>query len=305
MITSFFSKSKPINFIIIVLLVVITFVFHSYFQIDSGEFSFLKMILPLLIALFYVFLTDFIIYKNDLTKRHSYGIMILGIMIIVFPEIFNDSKSLIANLLVLFGLRRLFSLHTKKSLLKKFFDAVFWISLASLFYAWSMVYLILVVVALANYWQSEVKYIAVSIFGVITVFILLLVFNILVKDVYVLQSNFDFDYNFNFSAYNSRWKILRLTLVISTFLWSIVFYLKAISNKNRKQKPIHILVLVAAILSILIVVLAPKKSGSEFIFFIVPFSVIIANYLETVEEKWFKEVFIFLLLLIPVSSLFL
>ena len=82
------------------------------------------MIFALLIVLFYVFLTDFIISKNDLTKSHSYGIMTLGIMIVVFPEIFNDINSLIANMLVLFGLRRLFSLHTKRALSKKFFDAV-------------------------------------------------------------------------------------------------------------------------------------------------------------------------------------
>jgi len=304
MITSIFSKSKPINFIIVVLLVVITYVFYNYFQLDASDFPFATLVKPVIVV-FYVFITDFIISKNDLTKRHSYGIMTLGIMVVVFPEIFNDINALIANLLVLFGLRRLFSLHTKKSLLKKFFDAVFWISLASLFCAWSMVYLILVVVALANYWQSEVKYIVVSIFGVITVFILLLLFNIIFKDVYLLQSNFTFDVGFSFSNYNNLWEVLRLTIISSTFLWSIFFYIKAISNKNRKKKPIHILVLVAAALSILIVVLAPKKSGGDFVFFIVPFSIIVANYLETVTENWFKDVFIFLFLLIPISYLFL
>ncbi len=305
MLTSIFSKSKPVNFVIIAVLVVITFVTHTYSKGVLVDFSILKLIIPPFIVLFYVFLTDFIISKNDLTKKHSYGILILGLSIIIFPEIFNNLDKLIANLLALFALRRLFSLHTKRSLSKKFFDAVFWISLASLFYSWVILYLIIVVVALVNYWQSEIKYVVVSIFGALTVFVLLLVFNIVYNDSYILKTNFNFDFSFDISNYNNAWDILRLTILSSVFLWSTVYYLKTISSKNRKQKPIYVLVLVAAIISMGIGIIAPEKNGSEFIFFIVPFSVIVANYLEMIKEKWFKEVFLFLLLLIPVSRLFL
>lgn len=305
MLTSIFSKSKPVNFIIIAVLVVITFVLQLYATGTLIDFSYLKLIVPPFIALYYVFLTDFIISKNDLTKKHSYGILILGLSVIIVPEIFNNLDDLIANLLVLFALRRLFSLHTKRSLSKKFFDAVFWISLASLFNSWAVLYLIIVIVALINYWQSEIKYVVVSLFGALTVFILLIVFNIVYNDSYILKTNFNFAFDFNISNYNNTWDILRLTILSSVFLWSTVYYLRAISSKNRKQKPIHILVLISAIISVAIVILAPEKSGSELVFFIVPFSIIAANYLEMIKEKWFKDVFLFLLVLIPISKLVL
>ena len=305
MLTSIFSKSKPVNFIIIAIVVIMVFLGHIYLRNDLDIFSFSYFTTAPIIVLFYVFLSDFIISKNDLTKKNSYGIMIFGITVIVFPEIFNHLDVLIANLLVIFALRRLFSLHTKRSLSKKFFDAVFWISLATLFHTWALLFLILVIVALANFWQSEIKHVVVSIFGMVTVCILLSVYNIVFNDAYFLPSNFDIEFSFDFSVYNTPYKILRLTILISIFLWSLIFYIKSISNKSRKQKPIHVLVIVSAFLGLIVALLETEKTGSEFIFFMVPFSIITANYLQSIKEKWFREIFVLLLLLVPLSKLFL
>ena len=304
MITSIFSKSKPINYIIVMVVLVIAFALHFFYEVKDGNYTIISFI-ALSIGLFYVFITDFVISKNDLTKRNSYGIMLLALFFVIFPEVFGNINIMVANLLVLFALRRLFSLHTKRDLTKKFFDAVFWIALSALFYTWAVLYLFVVFIALGYYWQNEGKYIAVSLFGVVTVFILLVLYNIVFKDQYLSQTNFDFSYGFDFSDYNSLSEIIKLTVVVALYLWSLILYLKNTSEKNKTLKPIHTLITLASFIAIIIAVLAPVKNGNEIVFFMLPFSIIVANYIETVDKLWFKEMLVVLLILVPIINLLL
>lgn len=304
MITSIFSKSKPINYIIVMVVLVIAFALHFFYEVKDGNYTIISFI-ALSIGLFYVFITDFVISKNDLTKRNSYGIMLLALFFVIFPEVFGNINIMVANLLVLFALRRLFSLHTKRDLTKKFFDAVFWIALSALFYTWAVLYLFVVFIALGYYWQNEGKYIAVSLFGVVTVFILLVLYNIVFKDQYLSQTNFDFSYGFDFSDYNSLSEIIKLTVVVALYLWSLIFYLKNTSEKNKTLKPIHTLIILASFIAIIIAVLAPVKNGNEIVFFMLPFSIIVANYIETIDKLWFKEMLVVLLILVPIINLLL
>ena len=304
MITSIFSKSKPINYIIVMVVLVIAFALHFFYEVKDDNYTIISFI-ALSIGLFYVFITDFVISKNDLTKRNSYGIMLLALFFVIFPEVFGNINIMVANLLVLFALRRLFSLHTKRDLTKKFFDAVFWIALSALFYTWAVLYLFVVFIALGYYWQNEGKYIAVSLFGVVTVFILLVLYNIVFKDQYLSQTHFDFSYDFNFSDYNSLSEIIKLTVVVALYLWSLIFYLKNTSEKNKTLRPIHTLIILASFIAIIIAVLAPVKNGNEIVFFMLPFSIIVANYIETVDKLWFKEMLVVLLILVPIINLLL
>lgn len=283
---------------------VIAFALHFFYEVKDDNYTIISFI-ALSIGLFYVFITDFVISKNDLTKRNSYGIMLLALFFVIFPEVFGNINIMVANLLVLFALRRLFSLHTKRDLTKKFFDAVFWIALSTLFYTWAVLYLFVVFIALGYYWQNEGKYIAVSLFGVVTVFILLVLYNIVFKDQYLSQTNFDFSYGFDFSDYNSLSEIIKLTVVVALYLWSLIFYLKNTSEKNKTLKPIHTLIILASFIAIIIAVLAPVKNGNEIVFFMLPFSIIVANYIETVDKLWFKEMLVVLLILVPIINLLL
>jgi hypothetical protein len=270
MITSIFSKSKPINYIIVMVVLVIAFALHFFYEVKDDNYTIISFI-ALSIGLFYVFITDFVISKNDLTKRNSYGIMLLALFFVIFPEVFGNINIMVANLLVLFALRRLFSLHTKRDLTKKFFDAVFWIAVSALFYTWAVLYLFVVFIALGYYWQNEGKYIAVSLFGVVTVFILLVLYNIVFKDQYLSQTNFDFSYGFDFLDYNSLSEIIKFTVVLALYLWSLIFYLKNTSEKNKTLKPIHTLIILASFIAIIIAVLAPVKNGNEIVFFVTIF----------------------------------
>src|SRR5690606_6669648 len=134
MISSFFSKSKPIHLVVVSLLLLLVsciakiFTLHQTFTIEL----FIKQMLLFGVCLLSLFVLDFFVSKNNLTKKNSYKILMFGLFIALLPETVLNSKFLIANLFVLLALRRIVSLRSQKDIKKKLFDAAFWITIASL-----------------------------------------------------------------------------------------------------------------------------------------------------------------------------
>jgi hypothetical protein len=305
MITSIFSKSKPINFIIVAVFVVLLFVVSNYGALFSDFDNALNSSFKLLITLFLVFLLDFVISKNNLTQANSYGIMTFGLLFGMFPQAMKYSDLLLGNLFVLFALRRLISLHSKLSIKKKLFDAAFWITIATLFYFWSILFFALVIVALIYYSQNDIKNIIIPFIGVVSVVVLLLVYNILVYDVYIRPSNFQRYASLDYTAYNSKESIIKLTVLFTSLVWILIYFFRILPDKNKKLRPSYFLIAWASIIAVLVALIAPIKNGSEFLFLFAPFSIIMANYIEVISERWFKEVFVVLLIITPIITLLL
>ncbi len=305
MITSIFSKSKPINFIIVVVFVIMLFVISNYDLLvaDFGTIS--EMIFKLFVTLFSVFVLDFIISKNSLTQRNSYAIMMFGLMFWLFPEALKHSHLLLSNLFVLFALRRIISLHTKISIKKKLFDAAFWIALATLFYFWALLFFAIIIVALIYYFQNDVKNIIIPFIGVATVAVLLFTYNVIFYGVFITDSNITRFASLDFTPYNSAQSIMKLTLLFTSLVWILVFYFKNLADKNKRLRPSYFLTAWASVIAVLVAIIAPIKNGSEFIFLFAPFSIIMANYLEMISDRWFKEIFIVLFLMVPIVGLLL
>lgn len=159
MISKFFSQSKPIQYVTMSIVLLLVFVlvklkaFSSEFEIIviAEQFGLFLMVLLSL------FIFDFFVTRNSLTKKNSYGLYVFVLCFAIFPQTILHSEVLWANFFVLLALRRLISLRSHKHIKKKLFDAAFWIALASLFYFWAIVFFILVYVALLVYRITDPK----------------------------------------------------------------------------------------------------------------------------------------------------
>ena len=305
MITSIFNKSKPINFIIVSAFIVILFIVSNLDVLFNDFNQAIRSSLKLLVSVFLVFLLDFIISKNNLTKKNSYAIMTFGLLFGMFPEALKYSDLLFANLFVLFAFRRLISLHSNLNIKKKLFDAGFWIMLASLFYFWAILFFALVIVALIYHSKNDIKNVIIPFVGVSTVIMLLLAYNIIFNDSYIEASNFERFASVDYTAYNSKEFILKFTILFTSFVWTLIYFFRIIPDKNKKLKPSFFLVAWSSIIAVLVAIIAPAKNGSEFVFLFAPFSIIMANYIEVISERWFKEVFVSLLIITPIIALLL
>ena len=137
--------------------VIVLFVTSNFNQLFADVSTALKTSVRLIVAVFFVFLLDFIISKNNLTKKNGYAIMTFGLLFGLFPEALRYSDLLFANLFVLFALRRLISLQTNLHTKKKFFDAGFWVMMATLFHFWSVLFFAVVIVALIYHSKNNLK----------------------------------------------------------------------------------------------------------------------------------------------------
>jgi len=306
MITSVFSKSKPINFLIVFLIALIAFIiaiYESDILSTLHTLSIVKLIVQFISIYFSVLVLNFIVDKNNLSLKNNYEILLFSLFLLLIPQTTTDIFIVLSNGFILLALRKILSLHSKKAVKKKLFDAALLIGIASLFHFWSILFFILLFITIIYYAEIDIKNWVVPFLGIFTVYIIatasLLVinedfFNI---DAILPQTSFDL------TRYNTINYIISITMLVSFGLWSSLFYLKVIRKKKRNYRPGYKIVFTASIIATCIVIISPEKNGSEFLFLFGPLTIVITNYIETIEEKWFKELFLFCIVIIPIVLL--
>jgi len=138
MLTSFFSKSRPINLTVVVVLLVIFYASANFFEWGQGEnvWDLFQEVAVLGLLILSLFVLNFIAKKNDLTKRSAYKTLLFALFAISFAELLENAPVIISNLCILLALRRIISLKSHKFVQQKIFDATFWIAIATLYNFW-------------------------------------------------------------------------------------------------------------------------------------------------------------------------
>ncbi|MDP5158449.1 MAG: DUF6427 family protein [Flaviramulus sp.] len=307
MIASFFNKSKPINFVIVFFITLLSFSIAN-FNLVNDAITFLlivKQTVLLFIVLTSILLLNFIVSKNSLTKKNNYEMLLFSLFLLMITQTTADSYILISNFLVLLGLRRLLSLRSQKDIKKKLFDAAFWIALASLFYFWAILFFLLILISLVLYVDNNIRHWIIPFLGISTVFIICVSTSIIMNNTYFNTLNISTQISYDFSSYNSIKYLISITLLLSFGTWASIFYLNNIKKKKKASRASFKIIIIAAIVAFFIVILAPNKKGSEFLFLFAPLAIIITNYIEIIQEKWFKDVFLGALFVAPFILLLL
>ena len=307
MITSIFSKSKPVNFIIVFLIVIIAFSVAQLRFSDSG-FKIDQLLIQAITFFFClttIFVLNFVVSKNSLTKKNNYEILLFSLFILLIPQTLLNWKIIISNFFILLALRRLISIRSQKNIMKKLFDAALWVAIASLFYFWSILFFVIIISALIFYSENNIKYWLIPYAGILTVFLIVTTYSILWNNNLYWFFDLNYEINLDFSNYNTTRYLVATTMLISFGIWSSFFYLQTIKSKMKVLKPGFKIVWTAFLMALGLVVISPYKEGNEFLFLFAPLSVIITNYVETIKEKWFKEVFLAAFIVVPLLLLVL
>lgn len=307
MITSFFNTSKPIHFVIVLIIALCTFVFFriSNIEVDVNALYIGKQVGLFLVLSWTIGVLAFLSSKNNLSQNNSYNVLLFSVFLVVIPTAIQNDSILMSNFFVLLALRRIISLKSKASIKKKLFDAGFWIALASLFYFWSILFFIIIIAALIFYALEDLRHWIIPFVGFFVVALLFSCYYIISENTFGNIEEYWSGVGFDFTSYNNLNIILGITILGSLGIWSSVFYMKKLSDKTRDVKASFILIYIAFLLSIGVIFITPNKNGSEFMFVFAPLSIIIANYIETINEKWFAEIFVWLIIATPIIALVL
>jgi len=302
MIASVFSKTKPINYLIIGFFIILSFVLYITNQTDFifTWVEVLKKAFYLGVILTSITLVNFISLKNNLTQNNNYAALLFFIFLLFFPEVFTHENILIANLFLLLALRRLISLRSMKSIQEKLFDASFWIFLAALFHFWSIFYIILVFISIILHVSKEVKNWLIPFIALLSVTIIFFVFNEFFENqlmFFLLNKSY---VSFDFFYFKNTYQNIALALFAPVALLFFISHVFTISQKPLNLQSSYKKVLFSFVLGIGIFILSANKNNSYLAFSLAPLAIIGANFIEDLKINWMKEVTVYLLLFLSV-----
>ncbi len=304
MIASVFKKSTPLNYALIVFLVL--FFFFIYQIQDTSWMSSVVLLLKkgftFLVILASVFLTSFIGKRNGLTKDSSYTAIFFILLLLFFPSILNNLNILLANFFVLLALRRLISLQSMKASKEKIFDASLWIILASLFHFWAILFLILVFISIIllvsrDYTNWVLPFVALFAVGILfaffTSFFGINTFEYLNKS---SQVDLALDY---FANSNQN---LAFSIYVSVALFFVFSMFISLSHRPSMTQTSYKKMVASFFIGVIVFVLSANKSSDFLVFTIAPLAILASAHLEYSQTRFKQEIAFGLVLLCSLFS---
>jgi hypothetical protein len=291
MITNVFSKSRPINYILITTLLVLCFLlfqFQTNFKTISA-YEVAKKTGLLLLLVGSLWITNFITKRNGLSKDNSYTFLLFFVFLILFPKTLSNTTLIISNTFILLALRRLISIQSLKTPKEKIFDASLLIFMASLFHFWCVLFIILVYISIIfhvsrDYRNWIIPFIAF--FAVIVASVLFaLVFNPSLIREFINRIIVDFDLKYIETIFQN----IALAIYIVTAFLALGSMLLILKKKQLNMQASYKKVIYAFIIGLVVFFISDNKDNSFLVFTFVPVSVMLTNYLETIEKYWIKE----------------
>ncbi|MDP2686925.1 MAG: DUF6427 family protein [Aequorivita sp.] len=317
MLTSFFGKSNPVNFLILGAFIIVGYLLGaiSGSSIIITSFSLLNHGFFIVLSVLSMLLLDFIIRKNHLTKNNTFAILFFTCFLVMLPVIFLQHKILLANAFLLLAIRRIMSLRSDKNSSKKILDASIWITVASLFYFWSLLFFIPLFIAVLQKPNTNYKQILIPFTGFVAVLMINTAYQLMVTDSLLWFTNWQDAISFDFSRYNSAAVLVPITVILAFYIWAGIYRVLKLSMVPLKERPNYLLLLYLSITALLVALAGPEKTGAEILFILAPIAIIVTNYIENFEteryvekdvaEFWFKEIMLWLVVVLPFVFLFL
>ena len=160
-------------------------------------------------------------------------------------------------------------------------------------------FVILIFGTLILYTDKRLKNWLVPFVGLATVFVISSSVSIIFFDDFLEIFTTSLGVSYTYNIYNTPQFLIAITMLLSFGVWASIFYVKILNKKKKALRPSFKIIFMMVVIAFVIIVLAPQKNGSEFLFLFAPLSVIIANYIESIKDKWFKESFFAILIVVP------
>ena len=307
MIANFFNKTKPATIFIIAALLFVYY-FTATFLLHSAELSiqFLIKRIGFFIWLgLFLLIVNFIVKKNKLTKDNLYALLLIVFLLGTFPEAMFSYRIVLTNIALIFGFRKIYSLRSGLDTKLKLFDACFWIGIATMLYSWTIFYMLLVYVAMIIHQKLTIKNLFIPIVGFVAPMLIYFTYCLYFEDAAFFYNKFNYEINLDFSSYASLKLLIPVIFLSMVLLWSLVKVTpKVLSIRNNFKFSWDVLIN-HLLISAVIVLLSPTKNGSELFFLIFPSAVIISNLVQLTKSKIFRNLILYVFLLISVFVYFL
>jgi len=306
MITSVFKKSTPLNYSLVVILIL---VFFFMFQIKDPSWvtsyflAFQKVsLLCFILASF--FMINFIVKKNGLSKDNGYAILFYLLFILFFPTIFNNSNIIYANFFILLALRRLISLQSLKASKEKIFDAAFWIFIASLFQFWSILFLILVYISIIFHVSRDYRNWVLPFIALLAVTILFYMTSLILNfdAIAFIQERAVIDFRIDY--FKNNYENAALSIYTAVALFFVTSMLMTLSNRPQIVHSSYKKIVACFFIAVFVYIISPNKSNDLLLFSIAPLSIMATSHVEYMQQKLNNEIVYYTLIVCSLFTFF-
>ncbi|KGO92696.1 DUF6427 family protein [Flavobacterium subsaxonicum] len=292
MLASIFSKSRPINYVLIGGTLVLFYVLRLLQDLSWLNSYYLAGQKGLLLLLLggTLFITGFITLKNTLTKANSYALLLFLFFLILFPSVLGNVNIIIANFFLLLALRRLISLQSLVTPKEKIFDASFWIFAASLFHFWCIIYIVLVFISVVFHVSRDYRNWIIPFIAFLAVAIIYFMIGLMVGHDFFNHILEEITPSFDFTYFENIYQNIALAIfasIAALFVWP---YIVSIPSKPLNLQSSHKKILFSFFVGVGIYVLSAHKNNSFLAFTFAPLAIMGANYLESQDNIWVREI---------------
>ena len=306
MITSVFKKSTPINLILVVFLMLVFFLMYQFQDSAWTNSGFLisKKSVLFIILLASIFISNFVVKKNGLSKDSSYTIFFYFLFLLFFPSVLDKTNLIFSNFFVLLAFRRLISLQSLKDSKEKIFDASLWIFIAALFHFWAILYIVLVFISILFHVSRDYRNWVLPFIAFFVVGILSLLFSIIFYkdvngfDVTNVKTNFNIDY---FTNNYQNWAFAIYATIALFFVFSMFVTL---SNRPQVLHSSFKKIIGSFFIGIVIFAISANKSNDLLLFTFAPLAMMTTSHIEIKQLKLKQEMVLFVLILCSLFTFF-
>ncbi|WP_294823957.1 DUF6427 family protein [uncultured Flavobacterium sp.] len=302
MLASVFNKSRPINYALIgggLVLFYFLYLFKDARWTEDYLLVLQKALLMLLLA-GSLFLTNFITRRNTLSKANTYAMFIFLVFLILFPTILVNVNIIISNFFLLLALRRLISLQSLITPKEKIFDASFWIFAAAVFHFWSIIFIVLVFISIVFHVYRDYRNWLIPFIAFFAVAVIYFMVGLIAGEGFFVQVLDGAGISFDFTYFENIYQNIALAVFSSIAALFSVPYIFSISSKPLNLQSSHKKILYSFLIGVGIYVLSNNKNNSFLAFTFAPLAIMGANFLESQENVWFREIALAVIVIIAV-----
>jgi len=291
MLTNLFSKSRPIGYIAIGLLLLVVYFLQLISDLSwlQSPTAVIEKIILFFAVVFSVLLIQFITVKNNLAVNNLYSLFFYACFLIIFPTYFDDSELIIANLLILLALRRIISLQSLKLPKIKIFDASLWIFFATIFESWAILYFLMIYLAIIWYVSEDYRHWILPLVALFTVTVLFYTYSIIIDIDFIDYWKNKYTVGFNFNYFDNVYQNIGISLFATIAVFFIANQFMQLKKIKPNQLNLYKNIVLCFIIGVVIYSIAPEKSNGLLVFTFFPLSIIGGNFIKNNESSWVKE----------------
>lgn len=304
MISSFFSKTKPINYLVLLIMLVLFYV-ANYFILKINFDSVVFLLLILIAISLQVIGVQETVRTRKTTNTTSFAMLFFVLLCMAVPKILQYKEIVFCNLFLLLSLNRLLALKNLKQVKQKIFDATLWICVASVFDPWVLLFLVVVFLAVYIYGTKEFKNWLVPIIAIVFFVLLISAFLVLTKNINFLENHYVIDVDTNLlESFMANFSIKPfLYIIIILMVASFVLVKQGYQGVGRI---IHLRLLLVYFLVAIVVFSVQNLENKNYtilLYSFFPAAIFATNFLETFKKKRLKEAVLLVCILIPFTLL--